>query len=199
MRSFELYYENFDSSDSSEKTSALSHYDLYNFYYLATLLSMGLVDGEYSHFIAKDYLGKLKEKYVRVFSGLVYDQIVKYVERGRVDQDLTMEVLQNAKNSPRELDILMNKTFRSNMKDRNRVWNLVSKYVLELSNAISMKDICFFIDRINNCIHNTSELLFSKFSNAQILMSAFDTIHNAQSLNVYKSKVNKDIREISNQ
>lgn len=170
--------------------------DLFNFYYLETLRGQGRINNEYGNFIMKDVFTRTKNKYVKLFSHLVYNQIRKYIQRGRVDDDVTMELLDANMDNTKVLNDLMHKTYRSDMRRRNDVWNMVTEYLYKLSVSTSMKDIAFFIDRINNCIHNTRELLFSKFPNANTLTRAFDIIHNAQSLNEYKMNVSKDIRQI---
>lgn len=185
--------------ESEEMINELSPSDLYNFYYIATLVSMNKIQGEYANFIVKDFIPKLKSKYLRIFGELCYKQIKKYISRNRIDHDLTMELLEHNKDNYKMLDELMRKTFRSDMKGRNDVWNLITENLYKLSTSGSIKDICFYIDRLNNCIHNTNELIFSKFVNASKLMSAFDEIHNAPTLNAYKNKVAKDIRELENQ
>ena len=175
----------------------LTRQDLYNFYYLITLHSMGQITDDYGKFIINEQFKRLKIKYVELFSHLLYEQIKKYIKRGRVDLEVSIENLEKNKNNPPKLYDLMSKTYRSDMKRRNDVWNFVAEYVMKLASSNNIKDIGFFIDRINNCIHNTQELLFSKFPNAQSLMQAFDQIHKAPSLNAYKSFVSKDIRDIN--
>ena len=51
------------------------------------------------------------------------------------------------------------------------------------------------MDRLNNSIHNTQELLFSKFSNYRQLQEAFDSIHNARDTRAFSQRVDKDLRE----
>lgn len=191
MRSFKQAYILRESL-----TTTLYPKDLYNFYFLATLLGMGSITGDYAQFITSDFLQSLKKRYLVIFKELLYNQILKYVKRGRVDSDLTMENLDSAKDSGRGLYQLIQKTFRSDMKRRNDVWNFIGEYLAALENSNTVKDIAFYIDRLNNCIHNTHELIFSKFPNAEALLSTFDEIHKARSLDAYKSKVNRDIREI---
>ena len=193
-----ISFKKFFLIQESQLSSTLSPTDLYNFYFIATLSSMGRLNGDYANFIADDFLKKLKQRYLVIFKELLYHQIRKYISRRRTDSDLTMDVLESNKNNAHQLYEMMKKTFRSDMKRRNDVWNLIGEYTEALEGSGSLKSIIFYIDRLNNCIHNTQELIFSKFPNAQMLLSTFDTIHHAQSLNVYKNKVSKDIRELDN-
>lgn len=186
---FDLFVEQFISENPSVA-------DIYNFYYLNTLYVNGQAKGDYAKFIMDETVNRVKNRYVRIFSDLLKEQLVKYIKRKRVDSHVTQEKIDNA--SPYELWELMQGTYRSDMKRRNDVWNLLGEYNYKLSSAQSLKDKFFFIDRINNCVHNTSELMFSKFSNASELLRAFEEVHNAQSLNAYKHKVSKDVREVEN-
>jgi hypothetical protein len=179
------------------KTSSLSTKDLYNFYYLFTLLSRKEISGEYGEYIAKEYMKRYKEKYLRLFKDLLYKQVLKYINRNRIDPEVTMERLQSGKDSSKELYEMMKGTYRSDMVRRNDVWNLIGEYLVELDNATEINKIGFFIDRLNNCIHNTKELILSKFSNGYQLIQVFNNIHNAPSLNSYKQFVDKDLREMN--
>jgi hypothetical protein len=186
---FELFIEQFVSENPTVS-------DIYSFYYLNTLFVNGQAKGDYAKFIMDETVNRIKNRYIRIFSNLLKEQLVKYIKRKRVDNHVTQDKIDKA--STFELWEMMKGTYRSDMKRRNDVWNLLAEYVYKLSNAQSLKDKFFFIDRINNCVHNTSEFMFSKFTNAPELLRAFDEIHNAQSLNAYKHKVTKDIREIEN-
>jgi len=186
---FDLFIEQFVSENPSAA-------DLYNFYYLNTLFVNGQAKGDYAKFIMDETVNRIKSRYVRIFSDLLRDQLAKYIKRKRVDNHVTQDKIDSA--SPYELWELIQGTYRSDMKRRNDVWNLLGEYNYKLSTAQSLKDKFFFIDRINNCVHNTTELMFSKFTNASDLMRAFDEIHHAQSLNAYKHKVSKDVRAVEN-
>lgn len=174
----------------------LSTSDLYNFYYLFTLMTQNQVRGEYAEYVAGEFLNRMKNKYLVLFKQLLFEQIQKYIKRGRVDPEVTMEVLNEKRNSARGLWELMQKTYRSDVRRRNDVWNLVGEYVSGLEDVKLPERIGYFIDRINNCVHNTGEIILSKFSNYSELVRVFDEIHHASSLDVYKRKVSKDIREI---
>jgi hypothetical protein len=181
-----------------EKTiSNLSPKDLYNFYYMFTLLSRKEISGEYGEYIVKEYMKRYKEKYLRLFKDLLYKQVLKYINRNRIDPEVTMERLESNKDNSRELYEMMKGTYRSDMVRRNDVWNLIGEYLVELDNVTDINKIGFFIDRLNNCIHNTKELILSKFTNGYQLIQVFDNIHRAPSLNSYKQFVDKDLRELN--
>lgn len=180
----------------SLNVSRLSPRDLYNFYYLwTTILEKGT--NEYNSHVALKYLNRWKHIYIQIIGEIVYKQIRKYISRGRVDNDVTMEILEKNKTNYSKLNELMHKTYRSDMKRRNDVWNLITEYLEKLDRSNTIKDLFFYIDRLNNCIHNTSELLFSKFDNAQELIQAFEFIHYAKNLREYARFVDKEIRELS--
>lgn len=183
--------------EEEEKLANLSSRDLYNFYFLFTLMSRKEISGEFGEYITKEYMKRFKEKYLSLFKDLVYKQILKYINRGRVDPDVTKERLEENKNSPKGLYELMKHTYRSDMVRRNEVWNMIGEYLAELENATELNKIGFFIDRLNNSIHNTNEIILSKFANGYQLIRTFDEIHNAPSLNSYKANVDRDLRELN--
>jgi hypothetical protein len=195
---FDSYVDNIIEiiTEQTDDKVFLSTSDLYNFYYLATLQSLGKINDDYSRFIAHEFFNYIKKKYLILFGDLVAKQIAKYITRKRIDPDVTFERLSNNSKNYKELNEMMNHTYRSDMRRRNTVWNIVTENLYKLSESSDIKSICFHVDLINNCIHNTGELLFSKFSNAYELLRTFDEIHDAKSLNAYKNKVKKDIREI---
>ena len=169
---------------------------LYNFYHLATLESQGRIKSEYGQGLMKEYLGTYKQRYLDTLGPLVVDQIRKYIGRGRVDEPVTEESLNAAANDPVALDELMRQTYRSDMKRRNDVWNNITEHLKGLEAARSARDIIFRIDRLNNAIHNTNELLFSKFKNAGELMDAFEAINDARDERAYSRNVDRDLRNI---
>lgn len=197
---FNLFVESILPTDSPQ----LSPGDLYKFYFLNTLHSLNRLSGQFASFIVEEFIFRLKERYLIIFDNLLYTQIAKYINRKRHDSEVSTKELNRAKEtSDNKLKFelynsLMNKTYRSDMKRRNDVWNLITKYCLELSNSSSVKSIFFYIDRLNNCVHNTKEIILVKFPNGHALLGAFDKIHNIKSLNEYIPLVPKDYRELLN-
>lgn len=169
---------------------------LYNFYHLATLESQGRIKSEYGQGLMREYLNIYKQRYLETLAPLVSDQIKKYIGRGRVDEPVTEESLNAAANDPVALDELMRQTYRSDMRRRNDVWNNITEHLRGLAAAGTARDIIFRIDRLNNAIHNTNELLFSKFKNAGELMDAFEAINDARDERAYSRNVDKDLRQI---
>jgi hypothetical protein len=169
---------------------------LYNFYHIATLESQGRIKSDYGRELAREYLTAYRQKYLDTIGPLVADQIKKYIGRGRVDEGVTDDVLEAAANDPAALDELMRQTYRSDMKRRNDVWNNITEHLRGLAAAGTPRDIIFRIDRLNNAIHNTNELLFSKFKNAGELMDAFEAINDARDERAYGRMVDKDLRDI---
>jgi len=169
---------------------------LYNFYHLATLESQGRIKSEYGQSLMKEYLDVYRQRYLDTIGPLVADQIRKYIGRGRVDEPVTEEALEAAINDPEKLDELMRQTYRSDMKRRNDVWNNITEHLKGLEAARTPRDIIFRIDRLNNAIHNTNELLFSKFSNAADLLDTFEAINAARDERAYARNVDRDLRQI---
>lgn len=182
--------EEYGLESGEEAESRLTPKILYNLYYISTEGDPG---NEYGRSLQNEYVSKYKNLYLDVFSDLVKNQINKYIGRGRVDPFVTKEALQNAK-SASQLDELMRGTYRSDMRRRNDVWNLVTEFLKGLESAQTKDQRLFYMDRLNNAIHNTNELLFSKFSNASRLMEAFNLIANARDVRAYSRNVDKDLR-----
>jgi hypothetical protein len=169
---------------------------LYNFYHIATLESQGRIKSDYGRELVREYLTAYRQKYLDTIGPLVADQIKKYIGRGRVDAPVTQEALDAAADDPAALDELMRQTYRSDMRRRNDVWNNITEHLRGLAAAGTTRDIIFRIDRLNNAIHNTNELLFSKFRNAGELMDAFEAINDARDERAYGRMVDKDLRDI---
>lgn len=180
--------------------------DVYNLYYLEFVSSRypALVQTPYGKEILSYYLSKLKEKYLNLFKTLLFKQIDKYFRRNRIDPDFDKSRL-SPEASAKDLKDLMAKTFRSDMKRRNDVWNAVAGYVYGLEHATSPNDIFVNINGLNNSVHNTQgKILFdwTKVPNANELMQAFsvaDGIKNGAQWELMKGKVDKDVRDLLNQ
>jgi hypothetical protein len=177
--------------EGQEAETRLTPRALYNLYWISTEPEP---TNSYGKELQSEYLNKYKALYLDVFKDLVKKQIDKYIRRGRVDSFVTPDALAKA-NTGEALDRLMKGTYRSDMRRRNDLWNLVTGFIGDLENAKTRNDKLFYMDRLNNAIHNTQELLFSKFENSGSLQSAFDTISNAKDTRAYSRYVDKDLRE----
>jgi len=173
--------------------------DIYNFYFLFSINSYNpeYVKTDYGKFIEKEYLNYFKEKYVLLFKKILYDQIKKYVSRGRIDPDFSKEKLSNPSLDSSELLNLMSKTFRSDLIRRNDAWMLVGKFLQNLENSINSKDIYIYIDRLNNLTHHTGGKVLGKVS--YDLVKAYDKVHNAKSIKELVPLVDKDLRRLASQ
>jgi hypothetical protein len=180
--------------------------DIYNLYYLEFVSSRypQVVQTPYGQEVVTHYLGNLKQKYLNLFKYLLFRQISKYVNRKRIDPDLDVAMLQPDA-SATDLQKMMAKTFRSDMKRRNDVWNAVADYTVGLDNANSPAKIFVNINGLNNAIHNTGgKIMFdpSKVSNYRELAVAFDAADRIKSeaqWELLKGKVDKDIRDLLDQ
>ena len=97
----------------------------------------------------------------------------------------------------KQLKKWMAQTYRSDMSRRNVVWDRVAENAESLSAAYAGNNLdrmAYSIDRLNNDIHNTQELVLGKFSSE--LEQAFNTAHNADHPKEYKQYVPRDLRSI---
>lgn len=184
-------------------TETLSARDIYNFYFLwaTSLQHPELVQTAYGKEILNYYLGQLRAKYTRLFKRLVAKQILKYLQRNRVDADFPREVAPNLMNlSSKELKDLMVKTFRSDMRRRNDNWNMVADFVYNLENSKSVKDTFLYINQLNNAVHNTQTKVMDKFPNFYSeLLKAFTLVDRTKNIHMLKDLVDKDVRDLWNQ
>lgn len=182
----------------TEGTGELTPRDIYNFYFLFFVSSYHpeALQTQYGKFIQDEYLKTLKAKYVSVFKHLIYEQIVKYVKLGRVDQDFPKEKL-NPNLSGAELAGLMKKTFRSDMNRRNNVWDLAAEFLTKLETSTNAKDTFLMIDRLNAAVHNTQTAILGKVS--YDLSKVYDKIHHSKSPNELLPFIDKDIRNLLDQ
>ncbi len=182
-------------------TESLVSKDIFNFYYLwhTATNSPELVSTPYGKEVMNYYLQQLKSKYIRLFKKVLINQIQKYKQRKRVDQDFPMDKPTDSSTAA-ELATLMNKTFRSDMQRRNDKWDMVAGFVKNLESASATKDIFLWINQLNNAVHNTQTKVMDKFPNFYTeLNRAFDTVHKATNVESLRGMVDKDIRDLKNQ
>ena len=171
----------------------LTSTDIYDFYFLTTALSYDQINLE-DLSVAEFYLNEIYQVYLQSFKKLLIDQIEKYYKRNRIDADFNYSLLKSA--NFETIKNLMNKTFRSDMVRRNDVWNLIAENLLNLSKAGSIKTKCFYMDRLNNCVHNTGDLVLDKFPNGYKLMNAFNVVHNSKNPKEFARFVSPEIRKL---
>lgn len=185
----------------SESVSSISPKDIFNFYYLFSVASYHsqAMQSDYGKFICDEFLKNFRKKYTILFKKLMYEQLEKYVRRGRIDSDFPKEKMADGVSTlnSSELLTLMKKTFRSDMKRRNDVWIMAGEFLSNLESAQTSKDIFIWIDRLNSTVHNTQTLILGKKSPE--LVMAYDKVHNAKSINDYVQFVDKDIRDLLDQ
>jgi len=183
-----------------ENSGNLSSKTIFDFYYLWYLYTNNpiLFESNYGKFILENYTEEFKKICVDLFKKLVYKQIVKYVQRNRIDIDFP-KGQPTGNTSSKDLLLLMKKTFRSDMKRRNTRWEGVAESVANLENSNSPKDIFLWVNQLFNAVHNTETKVMDKFPNYYSeLLKAFDIVrdHNPQH---WKQFVSSDIRQIENQ
>jgi hypothetical protein len=181
--------------------------DIYNFYYLWYFVTTSpqSVNTDFGREVMKNYLYNLKNKYIVLFKNILAKQIAKYIQRNRVDGDFPKDIINSLGTlSSSELKKLMAKTFRSDMKRRNDVWDMVAGFVYNLENATTSEKMFLYINQLNNAVHNTGTQVMTKFPNFYSeLKPAFDAVDRIKSGNQWelmKGLVkNKDIRSLLNQ
>lgn len=187
-----------------EEVTGISPKDIYNFYFLwyTAVHQPKLVSTPYGKEVMDHYLQGFRQKYIKIFRLFLAKQIDKYVSRGRVDPDFPKVTLQDLMKMPTpELRTLMAKTFRSDMKRRNDVWNLVAEFTENLERASNAKDIFTWVNQLNNAVHNTQTKVMDKLPNFYSeLTKAFQVVDKATNIHLQlKSLVDKDIRDLWNQ
>jgi hypothetical protein len=174
----------------NNQTIGIQPKDIYNFYYLNYLLSdrresAGLDVDQINS--AKYEVGLIRNIYLKSFVPVIQSQLKKYLNRERIDRNaFTMADI--ATDNYETLDRMMKKTYRSDMKRRNDRWEYLTSALSGLQKTKESKQVMYFIDRINNAMHNAQESIMVKFPNGDDLITALSDSHrlNPQQL---KSKI----------
>lgn len=162
---------------------------IYSTYY-AILLSQDVIGGVSNSdlaFIAME----LKEYYLDKYKTILALQIMKYWTRRRVSDKFKR--MANKYNNFKDLEDesfpmlveLMNNTFRSDMNRLNKRWIDLAVHLRQLSemdiNTVSerstkktIEQMLLKMDRINNIVHNTGDVMLDKFTNSKELLKALD-------------------------
>jgi len=172
--------------------------DIYTFYYMSYIYQVyGHTFDAVHKFSVQNELEYLKSKYLKVFSRLCIEQLEKYIDRGRINYENNKPIfdIKNIKKTGdfKLIDFAMNHTYRSDMERRNTRWNQLTKNLYGLSKSNSIEEIMYFIDMINNCVHNTYEIILSKLSNARELLRAFEMASEAKNIKEYQKFVKSSI------
>ena len=181
-----------------EAESEITPSDIYNFYYLWQLHSYTpqLLRSDYGAFVADEFLGYVKKKYVAIFSRLLFKQLQKYQGRTRVDPDFDMTGV--TVKDPGVLRDMMAKTFRSDMSRRNKRWDLIADSTANLASSSRKEDIFYNVNALNMAVHNTRTSILDKLSSPQELLKALQTVTDVDPTH-WKGHVKKDIRSIETQ
>ena len=81
------------------------------------------------------------------------------------------------------------------MKRRNTVWESLTGNLKALAAAISPNDVIHYIDRVNNDIHNTGELVLTKLPGGYKIADALNVANNANPKQL-RGLVDKDLRDL---
>lgn len=178
---FRVYFES--------KETGITPRLIYNFYFLYTYSQTVEMDSV-GHFLVNDFARRIKEVYLFEFKRIVFDQLMKYERRGRIDSDFMIG------DSFEKMDILMRKTYRSDMKRRNVNWEMLTGLLVSLDRAVEAYRIFFLVDRINNCIHNTGGSMMGKFINGGELTLALDRCHRLVDLREFRPFIDREYRRL---
>jgi hypothetical protein len=177
----------------------LSETNIYDFYFLYTLSQTdnNFNSDRYKSFLFEEYSKRFKAIWLNAFKIIVYDQIQKYLKRGRVDDDFPNVLKPVNQYNFENLYYLMTKTYRSDMERRNDRWVMLADYLRQLSKeSMTVDDIYFTIDRINNVVHNTGEIMLSKFQNSRELLNAFENSHSMRDIKEFRPLVHRELRKL---
>jgi len=176
--------------------------DIFTFYFIAYLMQTRGHEIEFRDFgMFVRELEAIKRKYLNTFSDVIENQLVKYINRGRHDKDSEGRPLFDLDRIARrpmadrlaELRSAMNTTYRSDMQRRNVVWNALAEHVENLAKAKKPESLIYYIDRVNNQVHNVPETVLYKIENGHELARAFDIAHQAQDPTDYINEVKPSI------
>ena len=148
--------------------------------------------------ILEDIILDIRQRYLEGFKPIVLQQILKYIKRGRMVQEYDREDLLGTDFS--KLHAIMKDSRRSDMKRKNVRWEQLTQHLTDLaSQNRDIKKIKFLIDRINNTVHNTGEVMLSKFENGQRLMQIYNMVHEAKIRDLMRLSSNRDLKELAKQ
>ena len=176
--------------------------DVFTFYYIAYLLQTKGKEVGFRGFAQfTRELEAITRKYLDTFADVIENQLVKYTQRGRLDKDsegnplfdLDQIARQRMPTRTSELARAMNTTYRSDMRRRNDVWNALAGHVENLAKTKKQESLIYYIDRINNQVHNVPETVLNKLENGRELATAFDRAHQAEDPNNYINDVKPSI------
>lgn len=202
-----MKFSNFVLSEEQLEAN-LSRQDIYDFYFMVFEFRNITSPTAFQRSEVEEFLKYIINIYLDQFGNLIIAQLEKYLQRKRHDTDSSgkpvFDIEKIKKMSGYEkyenLDKAMKSTYRSDMTRRNDRWNMLTDYLRQLAQThVSIPDAIFIIDRINNTVHNTHELMLTKFKNGYALKQAFDEVHamrNAEQLRYKASSRVKDIFEV---
>jgi hypothetical protein len=176
--------------------------DIFTFYFIAFLLqTKGHEIGFREHELFTRELEDIRRKYLDSFADVVENQLVKYINSGRIDKtpegephfDLDRISRLPVASRMEELDKAMNTTYRSDMQNRNEVWNGLTDHLVNLNKARKPENLIYYLDRVNNQVHNVPETVLYKLDNGTELAQAFDRAHQAKDPRDFTDQVKPEI------
>ena len=149
--------------------------------------------------IIEFHLEQIRDYISKVFLELMRKQIVKYVQRERIDNN-KLEFLNKQNASAKELATMFNQyTFRSDMQRNNVNWGNIALAVDKLQSCNNINCIVSALGGVGglfNLVHNTGTPVLDKLTNGYALLDAFEKCHLSKNPKEIISKASKDIRKI---
>lgn len=162
---------------------------IYTFYYL----SKALHEKRARPYLLYPYLSDMAYRYLEIFTPIIRNQLKKYIRLHRVDVGADLSNVDSA-----DIDGLLEmvkRTFRTpkpgESLTRNVNWEALANHLKVIYSVLKEKDVdnaqrlAFLIDRVNNTIHNTGEIMLMKLPNGRELKSAFDYASSADMRGLY--------------
>jgi hypothetical protein len=170
--------------------------DIYNFYFLFyySQHEPNLFKTPYAQEMEHEVLTSIKNKYLIIFKELLVEQINKYISRKRIDVDFPVSHV-SGKESVETLAMLMSKTYRSDMKRRNTVWDIAAETTVKLEKISNPKMLYLPINALNMVVHNTHTQILEKLIGGYELLQALNTCADVDP-KYYAGRVSKDLRDI---
>jgi len=146
-------------------------------------------------------MDRIMQHYIRGFGRLLYNQLKKYVQRGRYDEPFDIKET-SIEPTVEELETYykqMQTTYRSDMTRRNEKWIDIAAWTFELARAYRAGNYMGafqYIDFLNNAIHNTNTKVIEKFANGDELLNALNIKFRSRHPSDYRYMVDRQILKL---
>lgn len=187
VKSFQLLLES-ETSENMFKPSTII--DFYLVSYLDDVVN------EEDKQILKDEIYQIRNIYLESFKQILRNQIQKYISRGRLVKEYSRDEVLDA-DYPKLFEMIQSSR-RSDMKRKNKNWNMLAEYLVKLyKQRRDVDEIKMLIDRINNTVHNTGTSMLTKFKNKHDLLEALNLAAEAKIQDLIRNSRNRSIKNLA--